>query len=242
MYVLLEFWQKIMAIPIMNPLSWFMIYGLALPFDLRCESGTLYVYSWVEMFVCLFFGIAQHKCCTHQFACDKKFADSFSLKWCHTSSVSNFTNWLMRASTTSTVPYLLYILFLFDCYQHFHMKSFQAQCIKAFVEYHLLKNYGALKIHQINNFKFCSLFNWCIAAVRFWPKCPLRFQESSWILVEDALKLQFLKSSVTSLFPSWAMSLPGYIGKVCEVRSVEIELAVLFVTYLFFTHSDLKIS
>ena len=24
MYVLLEFWQKIMAIPIMNPLSWFM--------------------------------------------------------------------------------------------------------------------------------------------------------------------------------------------------------------------------
>ena len=25
MYVLLEFWQKIMAIPIMNPLSWFMI-------------------------------------------------------------------------------------------------------------------------------------------------------------------------------------------------------------------------
>jgi len=24
-YVLLEFWQKIMAIPIMNPLSWFMI-------------------------------------------------------------------------------------------------------------------------------------------------------------------------------------------------------------------------
>ena len=25
MYVLLGFWQKIMAIPIMNPLSWFMI-------------------------------------------------------------------------------------------------------------------------------------------------------------------------------------------------------------------------
>ena len=25
MYVLLEFWQKIMAIPIMSPLSWFMI-------------------------------------------------------------------------------------------------------------------------------------------------------------------------------------------------------------------------
>ena len=25
MYVLLEFWQKIMVIPIMNPLSWFMI-------------------------------------------------------------------------------------------------------------------------------------------------------------------------------------------------------------------------
>ena len=25
MYVLLEFWQKIMAIPIMNPLLWFMI-------------------------------------------------------------------------------------------------------------------------------------------------------------------------------------------------------------------------
>ena len=25
MYVLLEFWQKIMAIPIMNPLSWFVI-------------------------------------------------------------------------------------------------------------------------------------------------------------------------------------------------------------------------
>jgi len=25
-YVLLEFWQKIMVIPIMNPLSWFMIY------------------------------------------------------------------------------------------------------------------------------------------------------------------------------------------------------------------------
>ena len=28
MYVLLEFWQKIMAIPIMNPLSWFMISGI----------------------------------------------------------------------------------------------------------------------------------------------------------------------------------------------------------------------
>ena len=25
MYVLLEFWQKIIAIPIMNPLSWFMM-------------------------------------------------------------------------------------------------------------------------------------------------------------------------------------------------------------------------
>ena len=25
MYVLLEFWQKIIAIPIMNPLSWFVI-------------------------------------------------------------------------------------------------------------------------------------------------------------------------------------------------------------------------
>ena len=27
MYVLLEFWQKIMAIPIMNPPSWFMVLG-----------------------------------------------------------------------------------------------------------------------------------------------------------------------------------------------------------------------
>ena len=33
MYVLLEFWQKTIAIPIMNPLSWFMImksYGMQL--------------------------------------------------------------------------------------------------------------------------------------------------------------------------------------------------------------------
>ena len=31
MYVLLEFWQKIMAIPIMNPLSWFTINYLNTP-------------------------------------------------------------------------------------------------------------------------------------------------------------------------------------------------------------------
>ena len=30
MYVLLELWQKIMAIPIMNPLSWFMIFKITL--------------------------------------------------------------------------------------------------------------------------------------------------------------------------------------------------------------------
>ena len=43
MYVLLEFWQKIMAIPIMNPLSWFMII-VTVQLSLRVRSHGLLVY------------------------------------------------------------------------------------------------------------------------------------------------------------------------------------------------------
>ena len=40
-YVLLEFWQKIMAIPFMNPLLWFMIHCNKVAWLQRCQSRPL---------------------------------------------------------------------------------------------------------------------------------------------------------------------------------------------------------
>ena len=53
MYVLLEFWQKkIMAIPIMNPLSWFMMIMNKVPADLRMMNNKCCMQSdWCYMYI-----------------------------------------------------------------------------------------------------------------------------------------------------------------------------------------------
>jgi len=51
----------------------------------------------------------------------------------------------------------------------------------------------------------------------FQQKPPLRFQEPSEILVEDALKLKYLEGSAT---PCLVNCFLGYTGTVCEARIV----------------------